>query len=415
MHLGLDFGTSGARACVVDIDEAVVHQDEINYQNAAVQAPLVWREALLTLLHHLPASVASNLQGIVIDATSATVLLCNERLEPVSPALLYSDQRAGTEAAELKMLAPPGHIVGSATSGLAKFLWLIRHAAISDAAYFLHQADWLAALLTGQGGISDYHNALKSGYNVENLCWPDWIRNLPHTHLLPQVVEPGAAIAKIKPEIAQHLNLNPDCNVHAGTTDSIAAFIAAGAHEPGAAVTSLGTTLVLKLLSEHRVEAEQYGIYSHRFGRLWLAGGASNAGGNVLRHYFSDESLIKLSARIDPDLDSPFDYYPLLHAGERFPNNDPHLPPRLEPRPDDDVQFLHALLQGLTRIEAAGYAKLAELGTTPLRSITSAGGGANNPAWLRMRSRMIGVPITSASHREAAYGAAMLARNGTLT
>lgn len=414
MYLGLDFGTSGARACVLDINGVIVHQDKVVFPDTHAQTPLDWREALHTLLHHLPASLAMQLHGIAIDATSATVLLCNERLEPLSQALLYSDQRAQGEAQELTSVAPPDHIVNSATSGLAKFLWLTRHPAIPDAAYFLHQADWLAALLTGQGGISDYHNALKSGYDVENLCWPDWVQALPHAHLLPQVVAPGTAIAKIHPEIAQHLHLNPDCLVHAGTTDSIAAFIAADVHKPGEAVTSLGTTLVLKLLSEQRIDAAQYGVYSHRFGKLWLAGGASNTGGHVLRRSFNDARLAELSERIDPDSDSPLDYYPLLQPGERFPVNDPKLAPRLEPRPADDAQFLHGLLQGLSRIEADGYAKLAELGASPLKTIVSAGGGAKNPAWMKIRSRLTGVPITVATHAEAAYGAALLAMNGPL-
>jgi sugar (pentulose or hexulose) kinase len=412
MYLGLDFGTSGARACVLGTDGAIVHQDKVIFPDTQAQNPLDWREALHTLLHRLPGPLANQLQGIAIDATSATVLLCNERLEPVSQALLYSDQRAHAEAGELASIASPDHCVCSATSGLAKFLWLTRHPAIPDAAYFMHQADWLAALLTVQGGISDYHNALKTGYDVENLCWPDWVQALPHSQLLPQVVAPGTAIAKIHPEIAQHLHLNPDCIVHAGTTDSIAAFIAADAHEPGEAVTSLGTTMVLKLLSEHRVEAAQYGVYSHRYGKLWLAGGASNAGGRVLRRYFNDARLAELSKHIDPDLDSLLDYYPLLQPGERFPVNDPKLAPRLEPRPADDVQFLHGLLQGLSRIEANGYAKLAELGASPLKTIITAGGGARNPIWMKIRSRLTSVPISVATYTEAAYGAALLARNG---
>ena len=414
MYLGLDFGTTGVRACVLDTDDAIVHQDKVNFPDIQAQNPLDWREALHTLLHRLPGPLASQLQGIAIDATSATVLLCNERLEPVSQALLYSDQRAHAEAGELASIAPPGHCVCSATSGLAKFLWLTRHPAIPDAAYFLHQADWLAALLTGQGGISDYHNALKTGYDAENLCWPDWVQALPHFHLLPQVVAPGTAIAKIHPEIARHLHLNRDCFVHAGTTDSVAAFIAAEVHEPGEAVTSLGTTMVLKLLSEKRVESAQYGIYSHRYGKLWLAGGASNAGGSTLRHYFDDARLAELSWHIDPNSDSPLDYYPLLQPGERFPVNDPNLIPRLEPRPADDVQFLHGLLQGLGRIEADGYAKLVEHGASPLRAIVTAGGGAKNPVWMKIRSRLTGVPISVATHTEAAYGAALLARNGHL-
>jgi len=414
LHLGLDFGTTGARACVVDETGNIVHEDRIAYPDPEKQTPLDWREALLTLLRHLPASIATQLQGIAIDATSATVLLCDAELRPLSPALLYSDDRAQQEAEQLKQLAPPGHTVCSATSGLAKFLWLTKHSDLANAAHFLHQADWLAALLTGVGGVSDYHNALKSGYDAERLCWPDWVLALPHSHLLPQVVAPGAAIAQLSPAIAQHFGINPDCTVHAGTTDSIAAFIATGVTEPGAAVTSLGTTIVLKLLSQRCVEAAQYGVYSHRYGQLWLAGGASNAGGGVLRQHFSDAQLAELSAGINPEQDSPLDYYPLSKPGERFPISDPQLAPRLMPHPEDNVQFLHGLLQGLSRIEAAGYARLAKLGATPLKSVTTCGGGAKNPAWMKMRERLLGVPVKTAHHAEAAYGAALLAKRGAL-
>ena len=414
MHLGIDFGTSGARACVVDARAITVHTDRCAFPDPERQAPPDWREALLMLLRSIPREIAGRLHGIAVDATSATVLLCDTGLKPIAPALLYSDSRATQEAAELVAIAPPDHTVCSATSGLAKFLWLTRHTDAAAASYFMHQADWLTALLTGLGGHSDYHNALKTGYDVETLRWPDWVLQLPHAHLLPQVVEPGAALGRIHPEIAQHFGINPDCTVHAGTTDSIAAFMAAGASHPGEAVTSLGSTIVLKLLSEQRVEAAQYGVYSHRYGKLWLAGGASNAGGAVLRHYFSDTQLAELSAQIDPATDSPLDYYPLPRPGERFPINDPKLVPRLEPRPGNDAEFLHGLLQGLSHIEADGYARLAELGASPLQAVATAGGGADNPVWGKIRERILGVPVSAACHREAAYGTALLAQRGRL-
>ncbi|MDQ3268483.1 MAG: FGGY-family carbohydrate kinase, partial [Pseudomonadota bacterium] len=359
-------------------------------------------------------TIAAELQSIAIAATSATVLLCDKELEPTAPALLYFDNRAREESEQLKQLVPPGHIVCSASSGLAKFLWLTKHTELSNVAYFLHQADWLAALLTGRGGVSDYHNALKSGYDTERLCWPDWIKSLPHSNLLPQVVAPGANISNISSVVAQHFKINPACRVHAGTTDSIAAFIAAGVHEPGLAVTSLGTTMVLKLLSEQRVEAAQYGVYSHRFGNLWLAGGASNAGGGVLRQYFGDSQIEELSQHINPATDSPLDYYPLPLPGERFPINDLTLAPRLTPRPADDVLFLHGLLQGLSRIETAGYTKLAELGTSPLKSVTTTGGGAKNKVWRKIRERLLSVPVSVAECTESAYGAALLGKRGLI-
>ena len=414
MYLGLDFGTSGARACVVNAEAVAVHTDRCAFPVPERQTPPDWREALLMLLRNIPREVAGQLRGIAVDATSATVLLCDAGLKPVAPVLLYSDNRSSKEAAELRDLAPPGHTVCSTTSGLAKFLWLIRHTDAAAATYFMHKADWLGALLTGLGGYSDYHNALKTGYDVETLRWPDWVMQLPYAHLLPQVMEPGAALGRIHPEIAQHFGINSDCTVHAGTTDSIAAFMAAGANHPGEAVTSLGSTIVLKLLSEHRVEAAQYGVYSHRYGKLWLAGGASNAGGAVLRQLFSDAQLAELSSHIDPATDSPLDYYPLPRPGERFPVNDPELAPRLEPRPGNDAEFLHGLLQGLSRIEADGYAQLAKLGATPLQSVATAGGGASNPVWGKIRERMMGIPVSVARHREAAYGAALLAQQGRL-
>jgi sugar (pentulose or hexulose) kinase len=410
MFLGMDFGTSGARACVLDEVGNIVHENHLAYRDAAGQNPHDWREAMHALLGNLPSHIASRLQRIAVDATSATVLLCDAELQPVSPALLYNDARSLIQAEQLARHAPAGHCASSVTSGLSKFLWLTQNIKLEPARYFMHQADWLSALLTGKGGTSDYHNALKSGYDVELMCWPAWVLQLPNTHLLPHVQSPGSPIAAINPLMAQRFKINSLCSIHAGTTDSIAAFIAAGASQAGEAVTSLGTTLVLKLLSQTRVEAAQYGVYSHRFGDLWLAGGASNAGGGVLRKYFSDAQLADLSTQIDATTDSPLDYYPLPGTGERFPLSDAQLQPRLTPRPADDVAFLHGILQGLSRIESAGYVKLLALGATPLTSVTTCGGGASNATWQQMRARLLNVPVHRAAHAEAAVGAALLAR-----
>lgn len=411
MYLGLDFGTSGARACIIDHDKSIVWEQRVAYPNPATQTPADWRAALHTLLSALPKHIAAYLQGLAIDGTSGTVLLCDEALEPCSAALLYHDNRAQQQVEQLRNIAPRNHTVCTATSGLAKFLNLTQHSDIDHAAFFLHQADWLTALLSGQPGISDYHNALKTGYDVENLCWPDWVMALPHTHLLPHVLAPGEIIGLIQPDIAAYFGIAPQCVIHAGTTDSTAAFIAAEVRETGIGVTSLGTTLVLKQLSAQRIEAPEYGVYSHRYGDLWLAGGASNAGAGVLRHYFDDAQLAALSAKIDPLQDSLLDYYPLTKIGERFPVNDAQLAPRLEPRPVSNVEFLHGMLQGLARIEAAGYARLAELGAPPLKRVVTNGGGAQNTVWKKMRETLLGVPVSTAAHCEAACGSALLCLN----
>ena len=232
------------------------------------------------------------------------------------------------------------------------------------------------------------------------------------TPVLPQVLAPGTPVGEITAEIALRLGLRQDCLVCTGTTDSIAAFLASGAQLPGEAVTSLGSTLVLKLLSRTRVDDSRYGIYSHRLGDLWLTGGASNTGGAVLRHFFSDAELENLSSKILVEKESTLDYYPLLKMGDRFPINEPQLPPRLEPRPTDSVEFLHGLLESIARIEARGYQLLQQLGATQLTRVYTAGGGAKNPAWTAIRGRHLRVPILPPIHTAAAYGTALLARQG---
>ncbi|MFM1841524.1 MAG: hypothetical protein RLZZ490_255, partial [Cyanobacteriota bacterium] len=259
---------------------------------------------------------------------------------------------------------------------------------------------------------SDYHNALKLGYDVERFTYPPWLQAQPWFDLLPNITAPGTVIKPVLPDIAKKYQFPSDCWVCSGTTDSIAAFLASGANQPGEAVTSLGSTLVLKLLSKTPVTDLASGVYSHRLGNLWLTGGASNAGGAVLKQFFTLEDLQKLSQQIDPSQPSPLDYYPLLKPGERFPFNDPHYQPRLTPRPKDDRDFLQGLLEGLSRIEALGYQKLQQLGATPVKRILTAGGGAENLTWQGIRERLIGVTVTKSPQSEAAYGTAQLARQG---
>jgi sugar (pentulose or hexulose) kinase len=415
LYLGIDFGTSGARAIVIDV-EGNIHASSQYYFDEVSDLALSWKKALFALIEQIPHELRGKISAIAIDGTSSTVLLCDRAGNPVDEPILYNDARGVEVMDKLREIAPPNHTVLSATSSLAKLLWWQQQplsiSPLQREYLLLHQADWLAFLLHGQLSISDYHNALKLGYDVEHLCYPEWLLNLPISNLLPKVIAPGSPIAEVQPEIVSQLGLSKDCLVCAGTTDSIAAFLASGADSPGEAVTSLGSTLVLKLLSRTKVDDAKYGIYSHRLGNLWLVGGASNTGGAVMRKFFTDAELENISNQIDAEEESQLDYYPLLKEGDRFPINDPHLPPRLEPRPDNPVEFLHGLLESIARIEARGYQLLQHLGSTELKQVYTAGGGAKNPVWAAIRGRHLQVPLIPSIQTAAAYGTALLAMRG---
>ncbi len=409
---GLDFGTSGARIAILDGAEQVCFQSQVSFPKGVANWSAQWLTALDQLWQSVPIPMRQGLGAIALNGTSATVLLCDGEGHPLTEPLLYNDDRGKALLPSVEALAPPGNPVRSATSSLVKLLWW-QHTLPPDiwqrAKYFLHQADWLAFHLHGHLGRSDYHNALKLGYDLDTLSYPPWLQSLENLPHLPQVQAPGTPVGTVTAAAQTRYGLPPHCTVVAGTTDSIAAFLASGATLPGDAVTSLGSTLVLKLLSTTRVDDHRYGIYSHRLGDRWLVGGASNTGGAVLRAFFTDAELVRLSEQIEADRPSGLSYYPLLKPGERFPINDPAYPPQLGPRPADPAQFLQGLFEGMARIEAQGYQLLQTLGATPPSRIFSAGGGAHNPTWSKIRQRYLPAPLCAARSTDAAIGTARLA------
>jgi len=144
-------------------------------------------------------------------------------------------------------------------------------------------------------------------------------------------------------------------------------------------------------------------------------GGASNTGGGVLKSLgFTPQKLQELSSQIDPSMPSPLDYYPLVNPGERFPVCDPDLEGRLSPRPDSEVEFLHGILESMSRIEKDAFDRLEELGASPVKKVFTAGGGSSNETWLAIRQRRLGVPVLPSKETEAAYGTALLAMRGML-
>lgn len=406
-YLGLDFGTSSAKAIVIDHAQNIILS--LKTPSFSAQTTDSWQKALDQLLSLIPPEFSQNLEAIALDATSSTMLLLDNNGEFLADPIWYNSTNGKEYLQEIKEFVPANHLVISATSSLAKVYWWYRQGLTENASYILHQADWLAYLLHGQLGVSDYHNALKLGYDVESLSYPHWLQNLPFFSLLPEIKAPGTIISQILPNVAHKYQINPDCFIKAGTTDSIAAFLASGVKTAGEAVTSLGSTLVLKLLSYQKIDDSRYGIYSHRFGDLWLVGGASNTGGAVLRHFFSDHQLFRLSQQVNPDTPTNLNYYPLLGKGDRFPVNNPDFEPILSPRPDDPVQFIQGLLEGIAAIEAEGYQLLNKLGATALTKVYTAGGGAKNENWSRIREKYLQVPVLVSSQTEAAYGSALLA------
>ena len=446
LFLGLDFGTSGARACAVDALGAIVAERSARYP------PIVdggkggdgvpeggwaeaWRGALWSLLDGLDAEVLDRVAAVAVDGTSGTTLMVDAAsLEPLAPAQMYNEKRPESVDA-VESIAPEGHCVRSASSALCKLhaWWHVDAArapdpdALRTSAKLVHHADWVAALMHGRVGVSDHNNALKLGFDPageEGGFYPEWLTAQPYAAALPlEVYAPGTAIPNGEvrtPEASRYLGRTRPCAVVAGTTDSVAAFVAATCVEPGDAVTSLGSSLALKLVSKTRVDDAAAGVYSHRLCGDWLVGGASNLGGWLLRTHFTDDELSRLTDALDASSDVLSDgsavpeYFANVLMG--FGLSVEEATAAMTPRPASDADFLRAILDGVAGVEARSYAALVAMGAShaPTRVFT-AGGGAKNAKWAALRSRkMGGVEVRASEQAEAAFGAALLARMGGL-
>jgi D-ribulokinase len=411
--LGIDVGTSGVRIAARDQDGALramvmapLSAPLLDF-GRALQDPHLWWQAISQAFSQLDLKGLQVL-ALAIDGTSGTILPVDVQGRATGLASMYHDVAEAAHVSRVKAVAPLETAAHGATSPLARAIPMQ-----DGASRILHQADWLLGLMCGVFDVSDENNALKTGYDPVARTWPDWLAGTGMSVAkLPRVVAAGERVGTILPAVADDLKLSRDVAVVAGTTDGCAGFLASGAKDVGDGATSLGTTLTLKLLSATPVFSPQYGIYSHRIGDQWLAGGASNVGGAVLKQFFTAEVIVKLTAMMDAKVSTGLDYYPLPKQGERFPINDVAMQPRLTPRPQEDHLFLQGLFEGIAEVEALGYRRLAELGASPLSSIRSAGGGAANDVWTAIRLQKLKVPSLPSASEHAAMGTARLAWRG---
>ncbi|AAP99394.1 MULTISPECIES: FGGY-family carbohydrate kinase [Prochlorococcus] len=391
--LGIDLGTSGVRIAVVNQNNKLIHLASCEYFED-LRLCKDWQQCCKNLIEKIPVEIKDNLIACAVDGTSGTLMGCNYSGEPLGEALPYFVQFNE----KLKNTFDPQH------TSIGRALHLIKKH--GKEILLRHQADWINGWLLDNWTWGEEGNNLRLGWNQLDNSWPKQLKDISWFNALPKIVSSGSVLGKISPTRAKELCLPKKLKIIAGTTDSNAAVLATEAsYEEGISV--LGSTIVIKRFTQKPLEG--VGISNHRLYGKWLTGGASNAGCTVLKRFFSDKDLAELSRQIDPETNSGLELLPLPFKGERFPVNDSNLNPILEPRPVSDSLYLQALLEGLSRIEAMGWQKLANLEfRDPPEKIITIGGGARNPQWRRIRERIIGIPIKTCS-RTPAEGVALLA------
>jgi xylulokinase len=436
MFLGIDIGTSGVKAVVVDGDQRIL---------ATASAPLsisrpreLWSEQnpddwwtaveqAVAALRREVGAAWSGVQAIGLSGQMHGVVLLDEARLPLRPAILHNDGRAYAEAEELNRRLPGLGIIAGvpAMPGFAapKLMWLGKYEpdVMGRACHMLLPKDYVRFMMTGSFA-TDMCDA--SGALLLDVAGRQWSPEIASAcgiamSLLPPALEGCAVSGQLKGAVASAWGLTPGTIVAAGSGDAAAGAIASGAVNEGDAFISLGTATQYFVARESFRPAPEHLIHSfcHGLPERWFQMAALLNGAGALAWaagLLGRSDIGQLLAQTEEAFTgpSPVLFLPYL-SGERTPHNNPHakgvlfgLSPSSGPE-----QVTQAVLEGvaLSLADAQGY--LAETGALPDR-IAVNGGGSRSRFWMRILASALNktVLLQEDSGSGPAFGAARLAR-----
>lgn len=423
--IGIDIGTQGARVVLMDSEGAVAGSRQTDFPLSAAsreeQSPDLWWDVCFGLLKDLFRDVKNEIdvaavKAVSVTSTSGTVIPLDEKNKPLHNAIMYSDPRSAEEASICKKTAERfnghGYTGFNSSSGLSKMVWFVNRFPEKAAKLkkWIHAADFIIGKLSGRYDVTDYTNALKSGFDVDKKCWPDYLHEeLPLKKTwLQEVVPSGTVIGTVETAIARELGISPSVQAVAGMTDGCASQIASGAVNPGDWNTTIGTTLVVKGVTTQEVKDPEGRLYCHRHPEgFWMPGGAGNIGADWVSQLFKDEveSLSKQAEGLYP---TGHIAYPLLQQGERFPFFSPEAR-GFAPAELSRAALFTAYLEGVAFVERYAYEMIESLSGESVSAVFTAGGASNSDVWLSIRSNVLNRPVRKMQNVSGAAGAAILA------
>jgi xylulokinase len=435
VYLGIDIGTSGVKAVVLDDRGALVAQGlaALTVQRPeplwSEQDPDAWWAATNAAVMAIDPAVrrAVSAVGLAGQMHGATLLGADD--QPLRPAILWNDGRSSAQCAQLEATEPK---LRSITGNIAmpgftapKLLWVREHEpeVFAKIASVLLPKDYVRLCMTGEKAtdLSDAAGTLWLDCKKRN--WSDSVlaaSGLTQKHM-PRVVEGTAVTGSLRAEVAEKWGMER-VSVAAGGSDNAAGAAGAGAVRDGDALLSLGTSGVIFVATKdfRPNPARAVHAFCHCLPDMW----------HQMSVHLSAASCIDWVARLTRAAGAaelfaqaetagpacgPEIFLPYL-SGERTPHNDPAVRAGFLGLNNDTTpeRLAQAVLEGVAFALADGLTVLREAGTR-VTELTVIGGGARSRYWGETIAATLDTELVYRSGGEVgpARGAALLAQLAT--
>lgn len=301
--IGIDLGTTGVRAVAYDQQGHAYTNQQAFYplltprEGWAEESPEQILEATLAVTKKAVQELryqGITPAGIALSTVMHSFLALDDKMQPLTNVITWADSRSADIVKKLRQDAALCQEIYQKTGcpihasyPLAKILWLRQNQPNlwKRLHYVASIKDYLFYHLTGQWRI-DHSTASTSGfYNEQNMAWDSDILNMLglSSDLLPQIVSTTYQ-APVTKEQSEGLQLPASTPIVIGATDGVLVNIGIGAVKPGQLSATIGTSGALRLLTTKPVTDAKMRTWCYNLtDDLWVAGGAINNGGMILR------------------------------------------------------------------------------------------------------------------------------------
>lgn len=438
-YIGMDVGTSGVRALLVQEDGSVAAVEETPHETSlprpgwAEQDPFTWAAGAIEVLRRLGAIAAS--EGLTVRGLGltgqmhgATFLGADDR--PLRPAIIWMDQRSEAEARWLdgemgaNLLARTrNHALPNMTA--TKAVWLRRNEprVFERVRALLLPKDYVRLVLTGDKAtdVSDASGTLF--LDVPRRCWSDEMQALASLPVgaLPAVFESPEVTGTLLPALADATGLARGLPVVAGAGDQAAGAVGAGVRTPGLLMVSLGTSGVVFGATAEPPSPVHASVHAfcHALPDAWHWMGVTQAAGGSLKWLrqavggsASYEELDAEAAKVEPGSEGLV-FLPYL-MGERAPLLDSSATGAfagLTVR-HTRAHLVRAVMEGVA-FSLRHVLDVVEGDVAAPGAVRMIGGGAKSPLWRPIVAAALKRTVERVTSPEgAAFGAAILAAQG---